>query len=439
MDENTLVEKIKRYSNSSTALTSLATKHFLSSNLTPQEVVNRLGSLRGPLMKVGQLLAMVPDILPEPYAKALSSLQSQAPPMGGLFVKRRMKAELGSEWERHFRSFNLEPFAAASIGQVHKAISLKGESLACKLQYPNMYGIIEADLTQFRILLSLYEKGGGAFKTQQFLEEVQTHLYEEISYKKEVHNIGRFQSLFEKESTVSVPQVFPSLSTDRLLTMSYMEGLSLEAFIEKPQDLRNEAAKNLFFAWYYPLYKSGDLHGDPHAGNYFFSETGQISLLDFGCVRHFPKSFLKGVLNLYDALKNHNNDLLIASYEQWGFKNITKSMAETLTLWASHLYAPLLDNRMRPISESYSGEEGKRIATQVLNELKRQGKIELPREFVLMHRVAVGMGAAFIKLRAQLNWHQLFEETLNRAGAFGHEDGYISQDIQNHINHDKRD
>lgn len=425
MDENTLLERVKRYSHSSTALTAIATKYFLSSHLAPEDIVKHLGSLRGPLMKVGQLLSMVPDILPEPYAKALSSLQSQAPPMGELFVKRRMKAELGTDWEKCFQHFSLAPFAAASIGQVHAATNLHEEELACKLQYPNMAGIVEADLAQFQWLLSLYEKQGGAFKTQQFLEEIQTHLYEEISYKKEIHNILLFQSIFKNEPTVLIPQVFPTLSTDRLLTMSYIKGFSLEAFTHKSQDLRNQAAQNLFFAWYFPLHRYGYLHGDPHAGNYLFSETGNVSLLDFGCVRQFSPSFLKGIRDLYKALRINHKDLLISAYEQWGFKNITHEIADILTLWARLLYGPLLEDRIRPISENYSGEEGKHLATQVLQQLKSHGKIEVPREFVLMHRAAVGMGAAFIKLQAQLNWHQLFEEILDRGSLFCHKDRYI--------------
>lgn len=413
MDDNTLLERLRRYSQSSAAFTALTTK-YLTSSVDPQEVVKRLGSLRGPLMKVGQLLAMVPDLLPESYAQALSSLQSQAPPMGGLFVKRRMKAELGSEWEKNFHSFELEPFAAASIGQVHRAQSLTKERLACKLQYPNMQGIIEADLVQFRFFLSLYEHKGGALKTGEFLKETEHHLYEEISYKKEAHHMALFAHIFRAHPTVSLPTVIPSLSTDRLLTMSYMQGASLKEFSEKPLDLRNQAAQNLFFAWYYPLYTHGSLHGDPHPGNYLFSEEGHISLLDFGCVRQFSSSFLQGVRLLYEALKTNKQDLLIEAYTQWGFDSLTKELVEILTLWARFLYNPLLEDRVRPISDIDTGPQGRELIKEIFKRLKAHGRIELPREFILMDRVTVGMGAAFMKLQAQVNWHRLFEEILNQ-------------------------
>jgi predicted unusual protein kinase regulating ubiquinone biosynthesis (AarF/ABC1/UbiB family) len=417
MDENTFFERLKRYSGGSLALTVLS-KKYLSAKKTgnheafSQDIVKRLGNFRGPLMKIGQFLAMVPDILPEPYVKALSSLQAQAPPMGGLFVKRRLRGELGPHWYRFFKDFNLEPFAAASIGQVHKAQDLKGKVLACKLQYPNMGGIIEADLSQLQLLLTLYEKIGGNLKTQKFFKEIQTYLYEEIDYKNEARNIKIFQNIFNNDSNVSIPKVVPNLSTDRLLTMSYMEGESLESFSKKPLSLRNQAAKNLFFAWYHPLYSFGYLHGDPHAGNYLFSSKGNITLLDFGCVRKFSPEFIQGTRLLYEALKTNKEDMLVHAYELWGFKNLTKDLIETLTLWATFLYDPLLDNRTRPISETYNGKVGKEVAKKVLKDLKAHGKIELPREFILMDRASVGMGAAFIKLKAELNWHQLFEHIL---------------------------
>jgi predicted unusual protein kinase regulating ubiquinone biosynthesis (AarF/ABC1/UbiB family) len=413
MDENTLLERLRRYSQSSAAFTALTTK-YLSSSIDPQEVVKRLGSLRGPLMKVGQLLAMVPDVLPEPYAQALSTLQSQAPPMGGLFVKRRMKGELGPDWEKNFHSFELEPFAAASIGQVHRAESLTRQPLACKLQYPNMQGIIEADLVQFRFFLSLYEHKGGALKTGEFLKETEHHLYEEISYKKEAENMALFEDIFHPYPTITLPKVVPSLSTDRLLTMSYMQGASLKTFSEKPLDLRSQAAQNLFFAWYYPLYTHGALHGDPHPGNYLFSEEGHISLLDFGCVRQFSPAFLHGVRLLYEALKTNKQDLLIEAYTQWGFDSLTKELIEILTLWARFLYTPLLEDRVRPISEADTGLQGRALIKEIFQRLKAHGKIELPREFILMDRVTVGMGAAFMKLRAEVNWHRHFEEILNQ-------------------------
>ena len=171
-------------------------------------------------------------------------------------------------------------------------------------------------------------------------------------------------------------------------------------------------AKNLFYAWYYPFYKSGILHGDPHFGNYTFREDGSLNLFDFGCVRTFDPSFVQGVLHLYRALKANSEVQMAEAYDLWGFENLTKDLREALTLWAKFLYGPLLDNRIRPIDEDYNGIRGKEIAKQVFQKLRDSGTVKPPREFVFMDRAAVGLGSAFIRLRAELNWCELFEEVL---------------------------
>ncbi|MFN7662923.1 MAG: ABC1 kinase family protein [Alphaproteobacteria bacterium] len=416
MDKNTPLERVKRYSHSSTTLVSLATKYLLSNDISAQDLSHRLGQLKGPLMKIGQLLAMVPGLIPPVYEQALLSLNAQAPPMGPLFVKRRMKGELGPYWEDCFSHFDYHPFAAASIGQVHRAISLDQQLLACKLQYPNMAGIIEADLKQFNILKSLYETRPHGLDLDQFLEEIKSHLYKEISYHEEAKHIQIFQNIFSSFDTVIVPRVISPLSTDRLLTMSYLKGDSLDGICTMSQSIKNTAAHNLFFAWYHPFYRHGYLHGDPHAGNYLFSKEGHVSLLDFGCVREFPPSFIKAVYTLYNGLQNNNKDLLVCAYEGWGFKNLNLKTIDSLTSWAGLFYGPLLEDKSISLADRYNTEDIKQMGREVLTSFKQQGALEIPREFVLMHRVAVGMGSAFIKLGAQLNWHRLFETLLDQAG-----------------------
>ena len=326
--------------------------------------------------------------------------------MGELFVKRRMKAELGSCWLENFSSFNLTPFAAASLGQVHRATDLHGRNLACKLQYPDMASTVEADLSQVKLFLRLYR---GPLDTEEVLKEVADRLREELLYSQELSSLKIFKSLLSHNLAIHISEGIPELSTERLLTMDYLEGRPLLSWIDSPLKHRNLMAKNLFYAWYYPFYKEGLLHGDPHFGNYTFREDGSINLFDFGCVRSFDPSFVNGVLHLYQALKANSESQMRDAYELWGFKNLTPELVEALTLWAKFLYGPLLDNRVRPIDEDYSGIRGKEIAKQVFQKLRESGTVKPPREFVFMDRAAVGLGSAFIRLRAELNWHELFE------------------------------
>lgn len=377
-----------------------------------EDLKETLGHLKGPLMKIAQILATVPDMLPPEYAKAFLELQSNAPPMGWPFVKRRMQAELGPDWQSQFREFEPHAAAAASLGQVHKAVDHEGHLLAVKLQYPEMDSAVEADLNQLKLILKSFEFYSGALDTQDLRLEITDRLREELDYLLEAKHMKLFKEILKVFPFAKVPDVIDSLTTPRLLTMTWLEGDKLLAFVDAPQELRNEISTCLFKAWYYPLYHYGILHGDPHLGNYSWSGDGQLNLLDFGCIRIFQSPLIQGVLDLYRALQTENEELAVHAYQTWGFTNINKELMEVLNLWARFLYEPLLDDSIRPIEETYSGLKGRQVAGAVFDALKKQGGVKPPREFVFMDRAAVGLGSVFMHLRAQVNWHRLFEELL---------------------------
>lgn len=377
-----------------------------------ENLTRALGSLKGPVMKIAQMLASIPDSIPSEYALEFLQLQANAPAMGWPFVRRRMTAELGQNWQDKFGSFQREASFAASLGQVHKAESLRGEILACKLQYPDMNSTVEADLTQLKIILSLYETSLKALKTEEVFKEIKERLWEELDYELEAKHIALYQYMLRDEPYVHLPTVVPHLSTKRLLTMTWSEGVPLKLLGDLPQEKRNQLAKNIFKAWYKPFYHFGVIHGDPHLGNYTFSTKGTINLLDFGCVRKFPPHFIKGVIDLYYALLHQNEELAVAAYESWGFKNLTKDLIEILNLWAKLLYEPLLEDRIRPIQADHRGIYGREIAYQVHTKLKELGGVLPPREFVFMDRAAVGVGSIFMHLKAELNWYQIYHELI---------------------------
>ncbi len=323
-----------------------------------------------------------------------------------------MTAELGPNWQSKFASFSKESIAAASLGQVHRAKSLDGFDLACKLQYPEMESVIEADLNQLKLLFSVYEKWGKALETENVRAEIAARLYEELDYTHEASNLQLYQHIFQNDSYIQVPQFFPNLSTKRLLTMSWIEGESVLHLTEHPQENRDDLAKTLFRSWYYPLYSHAVIHGDPHPGNYKVTKDGQVGLLDFGCIRIFPPSFVQGVIDLYRALQTNDRDRAVSAYKNWGFDTLNTDMIDIITQWAKLLYDPLLDDRVRPIQIQLDGQKGWEMATKVHAELERLGGIRPPREFVFMDRAAVGIGSVLMRLRANQNWHQLFEELI---------------------------
>ena len=371
-----------------------------------------LGGLKGPLMKVAQILATIPDALPKEYVNELSHLQADAPSMGWLFVKRRMKAELGENWLTQFKDFNKSASAAASLGQVHFAEDNQGQKLACKLQYPDMGSAVQADLKQLKLIFSLYEKYDSAISTQSIHEELSDRLKEELDYSHEIRNMNLYRHMLSNYNEITLPDPIESLSTNRLLTMTRIDGLKIMQFIAENSDIeiRNQVAMNMFKAWYVPFYKFGVIHGDPHLGNYSIRPDGGINLMDFGCIRIFRPDFVTGVIELYKALRDGNEEQAVNAYKRWGFENPSKELISVLNIWANFIYQPLLEDKVRLINPSASGQYGRETAEKVHEELKKIGGVKPPREFVLMDRAAVGLGSVFMHLKAEVNWYRIFND-----------------------------
>jgi predicted unusual protein kinase regulating ubiquinone biosynthesis (AarF/ABC1/UbiB family) len=378
------------------------------------DVARMLGGLKGPLMKVAQLAATVPDLLPPEYAFELQKLQSMAPPMGWAFVRRRMNAELGVDWQKRFKSFEHEPSAAASLGQVHRAVAPDGRAVACKLQYPNMESAVEADLSQLAVILALQRRFSPEIDTREILKELNERLPEELDYEREARHMRLYGEILGGLSDVRVPEGLPELSTRRLLTMTWLEGKPLLSFVDHPLEDRNRIATALFRAWWRPFAHYGVIHGDPHLGNYtIFEDDGRVAglnLLDYGCIRIFPPRFVDGVIELYRGFQTADRERIAAAYTTWGFRDLNDDMIDTLSVWARFIYGPLLDNRVRTVADGIAPHlYGRREVWEVKQALKPKGSLTIPREFVLMNRAAVGLGAVFLHLKAELNFHQLFE------------------------------
>lgn len=387
-------------------------------NLSNAEALARaLGGLKGPIMKVAQLVATIPDVVPPEYAAELQKLQSEAPPMGAAFVKRRMMAELGAGWRERFGEFELKPAAAASLGQVHRAMTQDGVPLACKLQYPDMESAVEADIAQLDILFALHRRMDPVIDTTEIAKEISARVREELDYKREAKHIALYQQMLAATPEVRVPDVFAALSTRRLLTMRWLEGDKILNHKQASQEVRDRISTAMFRAWWRPFSHHGVIHGDPHLGNYtVFSEDGApagINLLDYGCIRIFPPSFVGGVVDLYRGLLEGDSARVVHAYEVWGFKGLTSELIDILNIWARFIYGPLLEDRTRRIAEGVSpAEYGRKQAYQVHMALKARGPVTVPREFVFMDRAAIGLGGVFLHLDAELNFHRLFEQEI---------------------------
>ncbi len=419
-ETNSFSGRMKRYAKVGTAVSGVAAKAVGGKVFGIQfdkaeharEIQMALGGLKGPLMKVAQILSTIPDVLPEEYTGELIKLQTNAPPMGWAFVKRRMTAELGAGWQKRFKSFEHEACKAASLGQVHRAVSLDGRDLACKIQYPEMSSAVEADLKQLKLVFSIYRQYDKSIDPSQIHLELSERLREELDYEREAKNMLLYRHMHADEPSVHIPEPLADVSTERLLSMTWLEGAPLLDSKEAGLDFRNTLALSMFRAWYVPFYKYGVIHGDPHLGNYSARDDGSINLLDYGCIRIFPPSFVGAVIDLYNALYTDDEALAVHAYETWGFKNLDKEMIAILNQWAEFLYKPLLQDRVQTIQEDGGVQYGAGVAAKVHAELKKAGGVMPPREFVLMDRAAIGLGSVFTHLAAEINWHRMFHELI---------------------------
>ncbi len=420
-ETNNLGGRVRRYARAGRAVSGLAARmageRYLGIKIDRErhagELRAALGGLKGPLMKVAQLLSTIPEALPREYAQELAHLQSSAPPMGWPFVKRRMTTELGPDWQSKFKEFEREAAAAASLGQVHRATGLDGRTLACKLQYPDMASVVEADLRQLRLIFGIYGRYDSAIQTQNIHAEISARLREELDYAREARHMELYRLMLAEEGGVHVPDVVDALSTRRLITMTWLEGRPLGDFSDAPAEVRNALAHNMFRAWYVPFYFYGVIHGDPHLGNYAARPDQGINLLDFGCIRVFPPSFVKGVIDLYRALRDGDEALAVSAYETWGFANLSRETIDVLNIWAEFVYRPLMEDKVQSIQEDNNVQYGARVAGKVHEELRKIGGVRPPREFVLMDRAAIGLGSVFLRLRAEINWYELFHELIH--------------------------
>jgi predicted unusual protein kinase regulating ubiquinone biosynthesis (AarF/ABC1/UbiB family) len=382
------------------------------------ELAAALGGLKGPIMKVAQLISTIPDALPPEYAAELAKLQSQAPPMGWAFVKRRMMAELGADWQRELASFEHHPAAAASLGQVHRARAPTGEELACKLQYPDMQSAVEADLQQLQWIFAIHRRMDPAIDTTEIAMEIGARIREELDYRRELKHARLYGAMLGGIDLIRVPRPWPELSTGRLLTLDWLEGRRLLEHKNDALASRNRLATAMFTAWWFPFSRYGVIHGDPHLGNYTAfldgaAEPGGINLLDYGCIRIFPPRFVGGVVDLYNGLLRHDDALVVHAYETWGFRSLTRELIDGLNIWARFIYGPLLEDRVRTLADGVKPSEyGRRQAFQVHQAMKLKGPVRVPREFVFMDRAAIGLGGVFLHLGAELNFHRLFNEAI---------------------------
>ncbi len=262
----------------------------LESNLRiALRIFHRLGYLRGALMKAGQLVGSMPNVVPAQIVDTLDRLRFAAPPMHFSLIREVIENDLGRGPEELFLDFEQNAFAAASIGQVHRATLKSGERVAVKIQYPGIARTIDADMRTITGLLTPLRLAFGADFVRK-VEDVNRMLNQEADYKLEAESLGFARTLFSGRDDIVVPRVYPEYSGSRVLTMEYLAGLHVGEFLGRnpSQELRDSFGEKVCYAWY-RMHAERMNYADPHSGNYIFMDDGRLGLIDFGCMQHFSE------------------------------------------------------------------------------------------------------------------------------------------------------
>ena len=379
---------------------------------TAQQVANELGNMKGALMKLGQMASYLDDGLPEPMRMALSQLQSNAPPMAVDLVHEVLEAELGSPVSELFVEFDDEPIAAASIGQVHRAIirTPEGErAVAVKVQYPGVAEAIDADLRTADLLGTLLAFGFKSLNPEDMVAEIKERLREELDYTKEAQNQQQFADFYRDHPFIHVPDVLHNYSTSRILITELVSGHSFAELLTWPQEERDKAGEAIFRFVFRSLYRFRAFNGDPHPGNYIFHKGGKVTFLDFGLIKHFTVEEMEMFQGMVKAaVLDHDMESYRRIIEEAGMlqKDAPFSTEEAGDYFA-HFYEPVRESREMTWTTGYA-------TSIVRHTFDRTSAIAqyatVPKSFVFIQRINLGLYALLGQLGSSGNFRRISEE-----------------------------
>jgi predicted unusual protein kinase regulating ubiquinone biosynthesis (AarF/ABC1/UbiB family) len=375
---------------------------------------DEMQSLRGPAMKLGQTLSLQTGTLPDEVLAELATLQMEAPGMHPSLVRVQVKGSLGREPEEIFKDFAPEPFAAASLGQVHHALTREGQRVAVKIQYPGIRQSIENDFTLFRTVSKPAQASGHIPRAA--IDEMQKQILAETDYRREADNIEFFRQHLAPLSFVKVPRVLRQYSSDKVLTMSLMPGLHLDNFLaQRPsQKLRNELGSHLFELFYFQVLKVEAFHADPHWGNYLFNDDASIGLVDFGCVKYLrPESaeYLRSAFLYPDNTASSDFRRLIEThYERMG-KKLLPVARRALISFADNFYRKVYPPEPEnPQPFDFGNVEFLQdYLRESKNLLRTKGVLT---EYIFMGRAEMGLYQTLHRLRARVPTSQIVRKYL---------------------------
>jgi predicted unusual protein kinase regulating ubiquinone biosynthesis (AarF/ABC1/UbiB family) len=380
---------------------------------TAEEVAATLGNMKGALMKLGQMASYIDESVPEPIRNALADLQQDAPPMSAELAASVVEQELGAPPEKVFARWDPVPIAAASIGQVHRAITHDNVAVAVKVQYPGVDAAIEADLDNSDLLVNVAAMIFPGVDATPFIQELRERFREELDYRQEAENQRMFVDYYAGHPFIRIPRVIDELSTGRVLTTELAVGARFSELDEWSQEERNLAAETIDRFVFRSLYRMHAFNGDPHPGNYLFHGNGEVTFLDFGLVKRFNHDEITMLENMARTLVVERNPAAYrALLEEAGVMKPGSDMSdERVVDYFGYFYDPVMVDADYTFTLEYASKAVQHlmpIGEGSYSEVRNYGN--LPPAFVILQRINLGMTAVLAHLNATANWRRIGEE-----------------------------
>jgi predicted unusual protein kinase regulating ubiquinone biosynthesis (AarF/ABC1/UbiB family) len=375
-------------------------------------IVESSKELRGAFMKLTQILSMRDDLFPPEALDVLSIVQSGVPPMDWPLIRQRIVDELGAPPEKLFAEFDTEAFAAASLGQVHRARLRSGEDVVVKVQYPGVEKTVESDLRNVKSLIQALKLVARDVMRNRDMDyrgvydELRTRMTEELDYRREAANVELFRELFADDADVLIPAVVPERSTKRVITLGYVDGYPIRDILAPgvDQELKDRVMIQLYEITWRQLLQFGVVHVDPHPGNYLVTHHPKLGILDFGCIRVLPPNLRQAYQDLNRAVLEDDERLLQDSLVRLDFINPQDDYRPMRKMLRTIFEPVLTDRPSNP--RDYNSME---IATATIQEGLRAGYWKAPPHRVFLDRVMIGMDG-YLKLAGTVaNWHRIWK------------------------------
>lgn len=377
---------------------------------TGEDVTRAMGEMKGAAMKVGQVLSMMTGVLPDEMADQMATLQSKAPPMAFSLVRQVFEHEYGKGPDDLFRRFEREPFAAASIGQVHRAELADGTLVAVKVQYPGVREAIEQDLANVGLLFGLGGLVARGLDVQAVVRDLKEGIRGELDYLREAAWQQRFFEAFEGHAFIRVPRVYHELTRPTVLVQELLEGQPFASAMALPQDERDRIGEVIYRFSFGSIYRLGLFNGDPHPGNYVLLDDGAVGFIDYGCVAEFGDATVEGFRTLIRALYRSDREAWRTATEDIGILLPDAPFSTDDLYDHMHWYwAPLLADEVE-FTPELAAEMVRRntMTTGLGGEINRHCNI--PDGMVFLTRINFGLAGLFARLQAKGPWKAIVEE-----------------------------